>query len=654
MAGNPPRDIYAYVGIDIKYGMYIEERTLRQLVRFFEENLQQDPWLRENWYKVIKSMHYKLAKICDPRRQYFTEEARTKIGPTAEAGDLVPRYRIHCMQMIAWTLLHNFGHHRKLYGGFIRDYIVAHISPNDFDIQMTDDEAIAANSKRGLSMLDQQGWINALYDQLRIDWPEAFDARIFGRPPAPASKGVKNIVWQMELSHTLSRDYPDGVRALVQASGFPGGAAQITQTPFTIDFDTQRRFFSTDLNGYPGSPSDIDNLAVTSDGLTLKRLGLLNKDQGQRSPFSNMAVTLYHAARREFIFYQNPTLSPERLLRLQARGCRVLNLDANNQATPQSQYPYFWMMGTYRDIRGVEDFYFAVPSSQSIRDKCEAMIKAYTQGYDITGRRPTAATKSATPPPLAIAPPPPPPAVRPRGTPGPRGFGGLGTAPPPPGPPAVRPRGIPVVVAPPPANFQNLNPGDRVQLKNGDEAIIIARNNGTPITYFVKIFPAGALAGQIKKVDIPITYIDRLLGGGSRNGEIISATDINNIIGGENNSQGLDEVIENIPLPLGQDTSQNSLKDKILNLKENIGNVKSIINSKKTEGIDQYDEILDSLILETLIIMEIKKLTVGGNTKKYKKRTLKKSKQTTKKLKQITKKSKQTTKKSKKNTKKSK
>ena len=197
-----------------------------------------------------------------------------------------------------------------------------------------------------------------------------------------------------------------------------------------------------------------------------------------------------------------------------------------------------------------------------------------------------------------------------------------------------------------------------MQLKNGDRAIIRQKlSAGPPVIYNVRIYPAGANGGVTTPSNIYETEIDKLLGGGSRNGVIektISATDINNIIGGESNSQGLDEVIENIPLPLGQDTSQNSLKDKILNLKENIGNVKSIINSKKTEGIDQYNEILDSLILETLIIMEIKKLTVGGNTKKYKKRTLKKSKQTTKKLKQTTKKSKQTTKKSKKNTKKSK
>jgi len=711
------RDIYQRLGIDRQYGTYIDTPTLTELELLFQKNEQPKTLLdghrlNPDFSEILRDIHFKAARVCDPERGIFG------IG-LSRPQDYIPRCRIDCMNMIAWTLLHTY-RERKLYGGFIRDYIVANISPNDFDCLLYDDEVYGDPAKK-------IKWISNLFKQLETDWPAG---HTFFKGPDKEMKFSKMISWRMLLNFNTDPGLPDGVRPLLAVPGREE-EAKIDQTYDAIDFDCQRRIWDS-LNYYPGVSSDIDSLSITKDGITVKRPGLLGAYGGIESPFSSVARSIYHGILRVFVFYQDPDRTGERVTRMEARNMRMLN-----SADVTGVYPDFFKIGVIIERpeirRDYTDCYFQPTRDPAQKQICERLVGMYRLGLDfpkITEAQPPQAEPAQAREAMyrigdivilnddnaaqitevssdgkqyrinlsdgreviigedqikrrftdgedAKA------DMRRTKQPAPEVFGQAG--------PFEQAReamyrigdililnddrmGKIIKVSPDGEQYRIiLEDGSKVtiredQVKRGFTEKELAQEEAQRAQEESRRARAAARLALVpepdpalnllkRPIETPIEQLDfserqkaqakqRRLN--EKKADALRLPDQEQFPkwfggkSGESSSRNLDQVVEYIPLPRGQDISESSL-----NLKQEISSIRSIIDSKKPEWRDQYNEILDSLILETLIVIKIRDQLVGGNIKKYKKRTAKKTKRTTKKSKRTAKKSKRTTKKSK-------
>ena len=296
-------------------------------VRIYLERARQT---REQIERTISGIYNRVWIVCDPNREYFSGVAG------GNAGNFVPRTREQVMQMCSWTLLHNFtrgenedGHDRKIYGGFVRDYIVGGRVPNDIDVQISSADAWMSHDRK-------RQWVNDLIQQLQRDWSTACTRDIANSTGARLFSIKKNVA---TINHSIFFELHT-----ITTSQFNDSPADGLGS---LAIDCNEKNFFRGEGDPPGMTCDVDNISISKTGLALKKPKLC----GIESPFSPLGLSMFHCIQREFVFFlEIPRgggdvrrgTARERARRLQGRGWTWLN---QVHGDGRNTYPDFWRLG---------------------------------------------------------------------------------------------------------------------------------------------------------------------------------------------------------------------------------------------------------------------------------------------------------------------
>jgi hypothetical protein len=265
-------------------------------------------------------------------------------------ANFIPETREDCLNILVWTILNKFhngqdldGHARKIYGGYVRDWIMRGDQPNDVDFQLSQAEYMLS-----FSPTDKQAFFLAIQTEMENEWKDAFKyvpsfyirKAVQGQPyPNGNWDSIPNKALQ-EVNFKLFR-----VTENAGAAGRPGMMSFFVSSltdadPATmhnpqhsdyglpgIHVDCQRKNFLQPND--PGTPGDVDNLALIGNQgdaacwLGLKKFALVH----DTSPFSSLALSIYHAMTKQFVYYKDPRTGDgvERADRLTGRRWQCLN-----------------------------------------------------------------------------------------------------------------------------------------------------------------------------------------------------------------------------------------------------------------------------------------------------------------------------------------
>jgi hypothetical protein len=264
-----------------------------------------------------------VARMCDSSRKMYNS---------------VPSNREQVMEMLVWTLLHTFmdgnnlaGEPRKVYGGFVRDHLLGGHVPNDIDIELYIDEAMA-------TLHDKQNWIYDLQMQLKKDWPNAYGKILKNN----TGGGLFTLKQNYSTSSYILANFHTITNSLYESETPSDGLDQLA-------VDGQPR----NVVGvkHPGITCSVDNIAINKHGLILKR-----PLSGDESPFPGIGLSISHCIRRCFVFYlelngprpefpvkrNKPPLYWERVQRLESRGFVMLN-----DPMIAHKYPLYYNLSKY-------------------------------------------------------------------------------------------------------------------------------------------------------------------------------------------------------------------------------------------------------------------------------------------------------------------
>jgi hypothetical protein len=271
-------------------------------------------------------------------------------------ANFVPQTREDCLNMLVWTLLHTFqggmdqdGHARKVYGGYVRDWIMLGEAPNDVDFQLSETEYVLSYNGG-----QKNAFIASIQQAMVREWPGLTGGPRNGardyyvRAPPPGGGPVPGGPWNaIPIADRQLAVIRTPLFVPIQVSPTPGSMSFLLTalsgaTLATIGddhnsdhglqgihMDCQRSNFLRVAGTDPGTPGDVDNLAlIGNQGEALCWLGLKKPTLvGDTSPFSSLALSIYHAMTKQFVYYKDPTTSDgvERADRLTGRGWQCLN-----------------------------------------------------------------------------------------------------------------------------------------------------------------------------------------------------------------------------------------------------------------------------------------------------------------------------------------
>jgi hypothetical protein len=323
-----------------------------------------------DWEVVIE--YFREAGVDEQKIQDDIRAVRTRIEHVTDTGrrwcptnpaQYDPQTRNDCFRCYIWTLLNTFqggqdldGHSRKVYGGYVRDWIMRGAIPNDADFQMSTREYMIAASAQIGARAEADAWIHRLQTQLRTDWPYCaghpktyFVRQLYINKdvinPATAAVTRWHFGWNTlgdakKVLAPYTHDQLDitdvgfgGLRSDpmilfivtansdIAAANDNVGSKNDNYAYPGIQNDGQKKNFLKPKD--PGATSDVDNLLITKEGLSIKKELLSDPT----SPFSNLPLAVFHAMRSEFEFYKDATDAgaSERIERLLSRGYTCTN-----------------------------------------------------------------------------------------------------------------------------------------------------------------------------------------------------------------------------------------------------------------------------------------------------------------------------------------
>ena len=289
--------------------------------------------------------------FCNPDRTWFSNKTADR-----NPRNFQPRNRLQVSYMLGWTLLHTFrngeeypGGPRKIYGGFIRDYICRNRAPNDIDLQLMPSDFTGGREQ------NQTDWWRDLNTALHRDWSQAGQERSFcpnvrllmGCPSACGS--CQPPFYWPENRYTYSSNSCINTFFATKEGQDMTLDPRYRQSQDSLD---DRLKYGQQVDGVKAScfapqsmgvPADVDNLCITREGIDLKKkLDTTTLQENEANPFSSLPEALYNCMTNKAVFYLNPLTdergmqlrenqkcvragNSERGMRLISRGFQLLN-----------------------------------------------------------------------------------------------------------------------------------------------------------------------------------------------------------------------------------------------------------------------------------------------------------------------------------------